>query len=90
MTEQDTPIATIVGLTPPNDTAPSYSLHQVIPRGRFLLMSAAITRIEHRIENRGDHGIGWYDVYCGAAIVASVNEREVGYVIYDNGGEVPA
>ena len=56
MTEQDTPIATIVGLTPPNETAPSYSLHQVIPNGRFLFKSAAITKIEHRIENRGDHG----------------------------------
>jgi hypothetical protein len=48
-----------------------------------------VTKIEHRVENRGDHGIGWYDVWAGAVLVASLNERHVAEVCYDLPTQVP-
>jgi hypothetical protein len=55
-----------------------------------------VTKIVHRVENRGDHGIGWFDVFAGDVVVASLNERHVSEVCYDlpeqvpHPGEIPA
>lgn len=41
-----------------------------------------VTRIEHREDNRGDHGIGWFDACSDTRRIASFNERHVAEVIY--------
>lgn len=52
--------------------------------------SVLVTRIEHRVENRGDHGIGWFDVFASDVLVASMNERHVAEVTYDLEKQVPS
>lgn len=49
-----------------------------------------VTRIEHRVENRGDHGIGWFDVYtkdfrmraAEERLAIAINERHTAEVSY--------
>ena len=41
-----------------------------------------VERITLRIENRGDHGIGWYDLWGRNELLQSINERSVARVLY--------
>ena len=59
-----------------------YPLH-VTPGWKLPGTEYVVSRIELRIEHRGDHGIGWFDVYSGERVVASFNERFVAEVGYD-------
>ena len=43
-----------------------------------------VTHIEHREDNRGDHGVGWFDIYSGKKRLASLNERFTSYVEYEH------
>lgn len=51
--------------------------------------SIKITRIAFREENRGTHGIGWYDVWAGDVLITSLNERYVVEVYRDLPAQVP-
>jgi hypothetical protein len=42
-----------------------------------------VSKIEPRQDYRGDHAIGWFDVYVGDQLVASMNERAVAEVHYE-------
>lgn len=44
-----------------------------------------VERIVYRLENYGDHGIGWFDIYAGGKRVASMAERHVAEVRYAAG-----
>lgn len=78
-------IGTKVNFWRDNDAAgPKY------PNGTPVMESVDVTRIEHRVENRGDHAIGWFDVWAGEVLVASLNERHVAEVCYDLPEQVPA
>lgn len=46
------------------------------------LFGSTVTRIEHRIDNRGDHGVGWFDCYSGETLLSSYNERHTAGVRY--------
>lgn len=50
---------------------------------KFIYKEHVVTAIDHRLENRGDHGVGWYDVKAGDVIIASFNERHVHEVYYE-------
>ena len=41
-----------------------------------------VARIEHRIDDRGDCGVGWFDVFSDTHLLASFNERYVAEVLY--------
>lgn len=41
-----------------------------------------ITSIVHETHNYGDHGIGWYVIKSGDAVLAEMQERAVGEVYY--------
>ena len=51
-----------------------------------------VTAITFNVENRGDHGIGWFDVWKDENTkFATINERAVAEVIYkqrDSNGHV--
>lgn len=49
---------------------------------KLVFKDHVVTRIEYRDENRGDHGIGWFDVWAGDVCIASLNERHVHEVYY--------
>ncbi len=34
-----------------------------------------VTKIEYRVTNLGDHGIGWFDVYYGDHVLQCLSER---------------
>lgn len=42
----------------------------------------AVTKIERREDNFGDHGLLWFDVYEGDRLVASMSGRHVAEIIY--------
>jgi hypothetical protein len=42
-----------------------------------------VTRIERRLENLGDYGITWFDVFKGEHMFASFNARAVADVYYE-------
>lgn len=41
-----------------------------------------VTRIERRDEFFGDHSIGWFDIFSGENLAASMNVRHVATVLY--------
>lgn len=46
-----------------------------------------VIEITHRVENRGDHGVGWYDIWVRVGEdrkqpIYSMNERHVAEVYY--------
>lgn len=51
--------------------------------GRIVYRKHVVTAIELRVENRGDHGVGWYDVRAGEVLIASLNERNVHELYYE-------
>lgn len=44
--------------------------------------AGAVTEIKVRHDNFGDHGIGWFDVYAGEKLIASMNQRATAEVYY--------
>ncbi|MBV8473955.1 MAG: hypothetical protein JO107_02845 [Hyphomicrobiales bacterium] len=46
-----------------------------------------VTAIHHRLDNRGDHDIGWFDVFAGETLIASLNEQYVVHVYYECNAE---
>lgn len=48
----------------------------------WMVGSDAVTRIEKREDNYGDHGLLWFDVYEGDRLVASMSGRHVAEIIY--------
>ncbi|QZP06831.1 hypothetical protein [Caenibius sp. WL] len=41
-----------------------------------------VTNIEYRVENYGDHGLAWYDVFAGDILIESMAARDVGSISY--------
>ena len=41
-----------------------------------------VTKIVERHQNHGDHTVGWFDVFYGESLHASMNARQVAAVIY--------
>lgn len=52
-----------------------------LPRA-FIVGCDAVTKIERREENYGDHGLLWFDVYEGERRIASMNARFVAEIQY--------
>ena len=43
-----------------------------------------VTKIEFREDNYGDHGLGWFDVWAGETLLASMSARHVADVHYQH------
>lgn len=43
-----------------------------------------VTAIMSREDNYGDHGIGWFDVFSGEHLIASISQRHVAQVHFAN------
>ena len=57
--------------------------------GSYIAEKHAVVKIVARTDNRGDHGIGWFDVFTSSLedgaetkLYCSVNERHVAEVYY--------
>ena len=47
-----------------------------------VMTNRVVTHIEHEVENRGDHGVGWFNVFAGGDMIARMNERAVAEIHY--------
>lgn len=60
-----------------------YSVGIPIPKnGMVSLTKPSVDRITYREDYYGDHALGWYDVYVGDQVAASVAARAVAEIQY--------
>lgn len=48
----------------------------------FTIGHDGVTKIEHREDNYGDHGLLWFDVFKGDSLYASMGGRHVAVILY--------
>lgn len=51
-----------------------------VPSFEFIVGWNGVDKIEHEVENYGDHGIAWFNVYEGYDLAHSVAAKAVAYV----------
>jgi len=54
------------------------------PDWAYTLGVNGVTKIERSVENLGEYGIAWFDVYQGEKLYVSVNAKTVARVIWAN------
>lgn len=73
-------IESITGHEPPR--ADEYPLYYKVGDPVSQTYPKTVTAIRRTVENRGDHGIGWFNIYTEDGIRAIVNERAVAHVVF--------
>lgn len=85
MTRPKPPIQMIVGAEPlrAGENPRFYCVGQA---SGFNTGNWPVKSITYRVDDYGDHGLGWYDVWSHDSLIASVAARAVAEVIYHYGG----
>lgn len=52
------------------------------PDWQYTVGVGGVTQIKHVVENYGDHGIPWFNVFTGERVYASVQAKAVARVIW--------
>jgi len=62
----------------------SHTDHNDEPDWFYAAGIGGVTKIEHTVENYGDHGIAWFNIFHGEKLHTSVAAKSVSRVVWDN------